>query len=109
MGPGRWALVPGTRAQGPGPFILRSKTTNPGSETTNLEQNHTPEPSGWVPGSKTAIFGSKIRKVVPRSGSIFRIRIRKGPRGPRGPKGPRGHTLATTFTRQSGRHPTNSV
>ena len=77
-----------------------SETTNLGSDTTNPEQNFVLEPSGWLPESKTAIFGPKISKIVPGSGSMFRIWIRRGPRGPFslisgphwGPRGPKGPT-----------------
>ena len=84
------ALGPGPRALGP--FEFRSETTNP-------EENHTLEPSGWVPESKISIFSvenlenlSKTRKIT---NIVFFLKMCSsflpGPEPPgRGPRGPGG-------------------
>ena len=63
-GPGPLSLVPGpgpwSRALGPRGLGLGSDTINLESETTIPEQNSAPEPSGWVPESKTAIKCTNI-------------------------------------------------
>ena len=56
-----------------------SETTNPGSETTNPEQNCVLEPSGRVPESKIAIFGSKTRKIVPGNTKNALIQVAVAP------------------------------
>ena len=67
-GPGPWALVPVVPRCPRGPWGpwgprglgLGSDTTNLESETTIPEQNSAPEPSGWVPESKSMIICTKI-------------------------------------------------